>query len=97
MSQPGETDNYSMEDHIRAIEKHAFKNPVDLVVVDQSYIPQSILDKYAHMNSYPIQVQEKEHSYQILKRSMIYFDEKGRIRHDPKAVREVVEEILKAL
>ena len=44
-----------MEDHIRAIEKHAFKNPVDLVVVDQSYIPQSILDKYAHMNSYPIQ------------------------------------------
>lgn len=97
MSQPGETDNYSMEDHIRAIEKHAFKNPVDLVVVDQSYIPQSILNKYAHMNSYPIQVQEKEHSYQILKRSMIYFDEKGRIRHDPKAVREVVEEILKAL
>lgn len=66
-------------------------------MVDQSYIPQSILDKYAHMNSYPIQVQEKEHSYQILKRSMIYFDEKGRIRHDPKAVREVVEEILKAL
>ncbi|MCF0106900.1 MAG: YvcK family protein, partial [Holdemanella sp.] len=42
MSQPGETDGYSVEDHIRAIEKHSFKEAVDMVIVNQSYIPLSI-------------------------------------------------------
>ncbi|HIW17706.1 MAG TPA: uridine diphosphate-N-acetylglucosamine-binding protein YvcK [Candidatus Faecalicoccus intestinipullorum] len=97
MSQPGETDNYSMEDHIRAIEKHSFAHPVDRVIVDQSYIPQSILDRYAKMGSYPIQVKEQHHDYQILSRNLIYFDEKGRIRHDPQAVKQVAEEILRTL
>ena len=97
MSQPGETDNYSMEDHIRAIEKHSFVHPVDRVIVDQSYIPQSILDRYAKMGSYPIQVKEQDHDYQILSRNLIYFDEKGRIRHDPQAVKQVAEEILQTL
>lgn len=97
MSQPGETDGYSMEDHIRALEKHSFSHPVDLVIVDQSYIPQSILDNYAKMNSFPIKVQEKEHDYQIWERNMIYFDEKGRIRHNGDAVKDAVEEILNTL
>ena len=47
MSQPGETDGYTVQDHIRAIEKHSFKHPVDLVVVNQSKLPKEVLDMYA--------------------------------------------------
>ena len=47
MSQPGETDGYTVQDHIHAIEKHSFKHPVDLVVVNQSMLPKEVLDMYA--------------------------------------------------
>lgn len=90
MSQPGETDDYSVEDHIEAIEKHSFKHPIDYCVVDDSYIPQSVLNMYARMGSNPIRLREKEHDYVILKRKLIMFDSKSRIRHDPKAVKEAV-------
>ncbi len=94
MSQPGETDGYSVEDHVRAIEKHSFKDAVDMVVVNESYIPKSILERYSKMGSVPITVREDNHSYQVWKRSLIYFDQNGRVRHDPEAVKRTVEEIL---
>lgn len=94
MSQPGETDGYSVEDHIRAIERHTFKNPVDLVVVNNGSLDERIKVKYDVMDSHRVKVQEKEHSYDILQRPMIYTDENGRVRHDPSAVAAVVEEIL---
>ena len=97
MSQPGETDDYSVEDHIRAIEKHAYKNCVDMVVVNESYIPQAILKRYAKMNSYPIVLKESEHSYLIIKKNLLKLDELGRIRHDPDAVKNVIEEIMNQL
>ena len=97
MTQQGETDMYSVEDHIRAIEKHSYKNCVDLVVVNQSYTPQAILDKYKEQNSFPVEVKEKEHGYGIMKRLLIQFDEQGRIRHNPQAVAQCVEEILQKI
>ena len=94
MSQPGETDGYSVEDHVRAIEKHSFDNAVDMVVVNESYIPKSILERYAKMGSVPIKLSEDSHPYEVWKRSLIYFDQNGRVRHDPDAVKITVEEIL---
>ena len=38
MSQPGETDGYTVQDLIHAIEKHSFKTSSDLVVVNQSML-----------------------------------------------------------
>ncbi|MBB5182872.1 gluconeogenesis factor YvcK family protein [Catenisphaera adipataccumulans] len=94
MTQPGETDNYSMEDHIRAIAKHSFEKPVDLVVVNDSYIPNSILEKYEKEGSYLVRVGEKDHDYGIMKRTLVEFDAQGRIRHNSMAVKEAVQEIL---
>lgn len=97
MTQLGETDGYSMEDHIRAIEMHSYKDSVDLVVVNQSYVPQAILDKYKEQNSFPVQIKQEEHSYGIMRRLLIQFDDIGRIRHNPEAVAQCVEEILKKM
>ena len=97
MSQPGETDGYSVEDHIRAIEKHAYKGCTDLVIVNHSYIPLSILDRYKKEGSEPVKLKEETHSYRIMERNLIKFDELGRIRHDSQAVKKVIEEILQTL
>lgn len=97
MSQQGETDNYSVEDHIRAIEQHSFKNSVDLVVVNQSYVPKSVLRSYEKEGSYPVELKQREHDYGIMKRLLIQFDAQGRIRHNPEAVKQAVKEILKQM
>ncbi|MGN1276129.1 MAG: uridine diphosphate-N-acetylglucosamine-binding protein YvcK [Floccifex sp.] len=97
MSQPGETDGYSVEDHIRAIEKHSYPGSVDVAIVNESYIPQSILNRYAKENSHPIEIKEKEHTYRVIKRNLIKFDAQSRIRHDSMAVKTIMEEIIHAL
>lgn len=97
MSQQGETDGYSVEDHIRAIEKHSFKDAVDLVVVNQSYIPQTILENYAREGSKPLELKETTHTYGIMQRLLVQFDALGRIRHNPEAVKQVTAEILEKI
>ena len=97
MSQPGETDGYTVQDHIRAIEKHSFKNPVDLVVVNESKLPKEVLDTYAAQNSYPICIGNESADYAIIQRDLLSLDSKGRIRHDPMAVKQVVEELIKGV
>ena len=97
MSQPGETDGYTVQDHINAIEKHSFKHPVDLVVVNQSKLPQEVLDMYASQNSYPICIGNEATDYAIIQRDLLALDAKGRIRHNPMAVKEVVEELIKGV
>ena len=97
MSQPGETDGYTVQDHINAIEKHSFKHPVDLVVVNQSKLPKDVLDMYALQNSYPICIGNESADYAIIQRDLLALDTKGRIRHNPMAVKEVVEELIKGV
>lgn len=97
MSQPGETDGYSMEDHIRAIEKHSFLHPVDEVIVNKTKIEDAVLREYEKMGSYPIQIKEANHDYKVKEENLISLDEKGRIRHDPVAVRDVIQQIIDTL
>lgn len=95
MSQPGETDHYTVQDHIRAIEKHSFSHPVDLVVVNQSKLPENVLEMYAKQKSYPICIGNESVDYDIIQRDLLSLDELGRVRHNPIAVKNVVEELLK--
>lgn len=97
MTQPGETDGYSLEDHVRALEKHCFKNPADLVIENIQEIPEETADRYRKMHSVPVHSREDGQDYEIWKRSLTAIDETGRIRHDPAAVKAVVEEILEEL
>ena len=54
MTQPGETDNYSVSSHVNAILTHAGSSDVlDAVLVNNS-IPKNISPAYAEHNSYPV-------------------------------------------
>ncbi|MCX7749225.1 MAG: YvcK family protein [Clostridia bacterium] len=46
MTQPGETDNYSVYDHIEAIEKHAYKGIIDYCIANTAEIPPELEAKY---------------------------------------------------
>ncbi len=63
----------------------------------QSVLPDFVKKNYEEEGSYPVQMQESEHPYKIITRNLIMLDEKGRIRHNPDAVKAVLEEILEAM
>ncbi len=45
MSQPGETDGYSVADHVQAIRMHV-DFPLDYVIVNNQLAPKAVIDKY---------------------------------------------------
>ncbi len=92
MSQPGETDGYSVEDHVEALHKHGA--PVDAILVANDTIPEYNLQRYAKQSSYPVKIAQAEHSYQMIEKSLLNF-ENGYIKHDAAKIQTAIEEILK--
>ncbi len=93
MSQPGETDHYSLEDHVQAINEHASANIVDTVVVFNDILHKKTLDRYLEKQSKPIKITEKEHEYEIIERELLTFNA-GFIHHDSTKLKNVFIEIL---
>ena len=96
MSQPGETDHFSLEDHVRALQKHSFDGAVDVVVTYSNQASEEILKKYREMGSEPIKVVEKEHTFDILYRDILSFED-NLIRHDSNKIRDVVKELIEQI
>ncbi len=46
MTQPGETDNYTASDHIKALNKYLGKRKVDIILVNDGIISDEIINKY---------------------------------------------------
>ena len=94
MTQPGETDGFSVADHVRALEKHVGRMPVDIVVVNSTPVCKPAASRYQALGSYPVELDGSEEGYRILARPLIMLDDKKRIRHNPKAVAAAVSELL---
>lgn len=94
MSQPGETDEYSLEEHVEAIHQHAQANIVDMVVTYNDVLYEKTLQRYLEKGSTAINSHEQNHEYKIIKKELLKFDDKL-IRHDSMKVKQAFEEILK--
>jgi uncharacterized cofD-like protein len=54
MTQPGETDDYSASDHLKALMRHASMRVVDACLINNALVPEDALERYRHENSYPV-------------------------------------------
>jgi len=59
MTQPGETDHYTVADHVKALFRHTGPNFVHYVIANQEAAPASLLKKYADSGQQPVEVDEK--------------------------------------
>ena len=91
MTQPGETDGYSLEDHMEALTKHNV--PCDIVISAQEEIPPLLVEKYLTQHSICVKTNQESHPYQIVKRPLLRFDNQL-VRHDSLKVKEVILELL---
>jgi len=60
MTQPGETDGYSVADHVRAIYEHAGGRIFDWVIVNNQPISPALLRRYRAQGAAPVSVQVSE-------------------------------------
>lgn len=92
MTQPGETDLYSMEEHVDAIVRHCGVD-VDLVLKAKDVLPPEVVDRYKLMGSTVVIMTEEEHTYPIVEENLLDFTD-GLVRHDPLKVKDMIERIL---
>ena len=94
MTQPGETDGYSLEDHVEAFRHHG--SDVDMVVMADDEIPDEILQRYHDEGSIEVKMKENVHDYEIMKCSLLDFS-RSLVRHDSDKIRESLELILERM
>jgi uncharacterized cofD-like protein len=94
MTQPGETEDYSVADHIKAIDNVCHGKLFDAVLVHRKIPSPELLKRYAEENSYPVYV-DREIIHQLGRRVVIanIMDEQNSInsiRHDSNQLARVL-------
>ena len=85
MTQPGETQHYSVADHIRAIYEHTGKDLFDFVVINRSRVPSRLLRRYRAQSAEPV-----DPSFDKLDRMRLRYvtgdllNHRGVVRHDQR-------------
>ncbi len=99
MTQPGETDNYSVSDHVKAILEHSkYDNIINTVLVNDS-LPKNLALKYKAADSFPVPLDSeklKELGVNILTRRLIEENSEGLVRHSPERIAKIISEWFKA-
>lgn len=92
MTQPGETDDYSVSDHLKALIAHSrVEKIVDTILVNDN-IPQN-WDKYKEQGQYPVILDTseiKKLGVEIYAKNLIEPNKDGLIRHSSKRVAHAV-------
>ncbi|MNO14854.1 Gluconeogenesis factor [compost metagenome] len=83
MTQPGETDNYTVSDHLQAVYDHVGHHLFDYVIVNDGEIPAQVQDFYAEKGAKPVQVDwdvVTGRGYKVIADTLVLF--RRYLRHD---------------
>jgi len=72
MTQPGETDGYSVSDHIKALERHSFEGIVDYCIFNTADIPELLKKKYSEDGAQIVRVDYDELDTKIYIKTNIF-------------------------
>ena len=85
MTQPGETDNFGVSDHINVLESYIGKNTIDVVIVSNNILPKELLEKYSNeeqKDQVKIDYENiKKGSYEVIESDLLTTVD-GTIKHD---------------
>lgn len=96
MSQPGETDHYSVEDHVQALLDH-MESDIDYVVVDNNKFSEKVIDKYSKKESHLVLLDKKiDHPYEIVEHDVVTVED-DLIRHDSDKIKNSFKKILEMI
>lgn len=93
MTQPGETDDYKVSDHLKALIQHAGSNKIVDAVLVNDYLPENLADKYQKSDSYPVKLditEVKKMGIKIVAKKLIEDSREGLVRHSSNRVARAV-------
>ena len=96
MTEPGQTDNYSLSEHIDAIFEHAGKGIIDFCIYDSGDIIPEYIKKYNLQGSELVEqdiLKVKNKGIQLIRRDLAYIKD-GAIRHNPDEVARAIIEVI---
>ena len=93
MTQPGETDNFGVSDHVNVLEKYIGKGTIDSVIVSNTVLPDKILKKYSSEEQKDLVKIDynniKNGKYEILEDDLLTI-KNGTIRHDSLKLSSII-------
>ncbi|MEJ6952319.1 gluconeogenesis factor YvcK family protein [Natronospora cellulosivora (SeqCode)] len=95
MTQPGETSDYSVADHVKAIFDHSHKGLFDYVIANKAEGSEELILKYKEEGAYQVSLDKtklKEMGVETIEADLI--SAQGYIRHDPEKLAEIILNIL---
>ncbi len=100
MTQPGETDDYSVIDHVEAILKHSHPGFINYVVANTERVPKEVLEKYSCDGAIPV-CPEKGEGRELKKKKIKLIEDKlidvkkEYIRHDSLLLSKILIDLIK--
>jgi uncharacterized cofD-like protein len=97
MTQPGETDGYSVSDHLTAIHDHVGHHLFDYVIVNNGEIPPQVLSKYAEQGSKAVHLDLEEvtkKGYRVIADHLVLF--RTYLRHDAEKLSEHIYQLVES-
>lgn len=92
MTQPGETDDFTVSDHLKTLRKYGGRDIVDCVIANSGHIPKDVEEEYLKDRSIPVKVDEKE--IKDLGVDIVLADiakiTNGTVKHDSEKLAEVL-------
>lgn len=95
MTQPGETDYYTVSDHVKAILKHTGPNFIHYVIANKEKVPHKLLQRYEAFGQEPVVVDEKaieELGVQLVKSNLLH--QEDFVRHSPEKLGKAIVRLL---
>jgi 2-phospho-L-lactate transferase/gluconeogenesis factor (CofD/UPF0052 family) len=94
MTQPGETDNYTVANHLQAIERVCARPVFDAVLAQKTPPSPLALERYAREQSHPVYFDRErvgQLGYRVILANVMTENEKtGQVRHDPHRLARVL-------
>ncbi|MGI6621578.1 MAG: YvcK family protein [Clostridiaceae bacterium] len=97
MTQPGETEGYTVSDHINAIDLHTDKRIIDICVVNKSNIDRNILKRYKEDGSVQVEIDHakmKSLGIRLIENDMAII-QNDMVRHDSDRLAQTIIDIAK--
>ncbi len=91
MTQPGETDGFSVYDHLSQLIQHTDPRIIDAVFVNTAAIPDYLLSRYGAQNAYPSRLdldRIRERGYEVVEGEMVRLGDQ--VRHDPEKLAKFI-------
>lgn len=93
MTQPGETDNFGVSDHINILEKYLGKDSINAVIVSNNVLPKELLEKYLteeQKDQVPIDYENmKNAKYEVIESDLLTTND-GTIKHDSLKLSSII-------